>query len=307
MEENKDTEQEEQPIENIPEGITSSEGTAMPEAEEQQTKPNNSTTENMETHAHELHKAPGHGWKHYFFEFFMLFLAVSLGFFVENIREGYVEREREEQFMKTMVEDLRSDTAQLYRLINTRKARILELDTLFELISSDHYIKEGRTIYRLYEWPHWDINRFFPSDRTMQQLKNSGNLRLIRKQNVSDALIGYDVWVRNRKEYEPLQVDLANQMNQYIEKLIDPVIQFSTKKEMINEQLLTDTIITKSYQLSLPEDLNLPVLEAGVKKIILKYISQVILLYSELRRDNIKEIARAIKTLDLIKKEYHLE
>ncbi|HEY4874217.1 MAG TPA: hypothetical protein VIH86_01465 [Puia sp.] len=30
----------------------------------------------MEVHSQELHKAPGHGWKHYLFEFFMLFLAV---------------------------------------------------------------------------------------------------------------------------------------------------------------------------------------------------------------------------------------
>jgi hypothetical protein len=31
----------------------------------------------METHAHDLHKAPAHGWKHYFFEFLMLFLALE--------------------------------------------------------------------------------------------------------------------------------------------------------------------------------------------------------------------------------------
>jgi hypothetical protein len=29
--------------------------------------------QNMETHAQHLHKAPGQGWKHYFFEFLMLF------------------------------------------------------------------------------------------------------------------------------------------------------------------------------------------------------------------------------------------
>jgi len=34
-------------------------------------------------------------WKSYFKEFFMLFLAVSLGFFVENQWESYVERNLE--------------------------------------------------------------------------------------------------------------------------------------------------------------------------------------------------------------------
>jgi len=51
----------------------------------------------METHAHHLHKAPGTKIWHYFFEFLMLFLAISLGFFVENKRELYTEHHREKQ------------------------------------------------------------------------------------------------------------------------------------------------------------------------------------------------------------------
>ena len=65
----------------------------------------------METHAHHLHKAPSNGWKHYFFEFFMLFLAVFCGLLAENWRESYVEGKRELEYMKMMVEDLKSDTA----------------------------------------------------------------------------------------------------------------------------------------------------------------------------------------------------
>ncbi|HMG69294.1 MAG TPA: hypothetical protein VK588_16465 [Chitinophagaceae bacterium] len=61
----------------------------------------NQETENMEVHAHELHKVPGHGWKHYFFEFFMLFLAVFCGFLAENWREHIVDQEREKQYVKS--------------------------------------------------------------------------------------------------------------------------------------------------------------------------------------------------------------
>ena len=57
--------------------------------------------QNMETHAHHLHKAPGHGWQHYLFEFLMLFLAVTLGFFVENQREDFVERNRSKEYAKS--------------------------------------------------------------------------------------------------------------------------------------------------------------------------------------------------------------
>lgn len=43
----------------------------------------NQETEYMETHANHLHKTPGHGWKHYVFEFLMLFFAVFCGFLAE--------------------------------------------------------------------------------------------------------------------------------------------------------------------------------------------------------------------------------
>lgn len=39
----------------------------------------NQKTDNMEIHAHELHKLKGEGWKHYVYEFLMLFLAVFCG------------------------------------------------------------------------------------------------------------------------------------------------------------------------------------------------------------------------------------
>ena len=66
-------------------------------------------TENMETHAHHLHKAPGTKIWHYFFEFLMLFLAIMLGFFVENRREQFVEHHREKQYMQSLVKDLEQD------------------------------------------------------------------------------------------------------------------------------------------------------------------------------------------------------
>ena len=66
----------------------------------------------METHAHHLHNAPGKNFRHYFFEFFMLFLAVFCGFLAENFREHQVEKERGKQYLHSLIEDLRNDTSQ---------------------------------------------------------------------------------------------------------------------------------------------------------------------------------------------------
>ena len=83
----------------------------------------------MEIHAH-THTARKK-WTHYFWEFLMLFLAVFCGFFAEYQLEHKIERDREKQFMQTMAEDLKSDTANLNGLISLRKSRIRQLDTCF--------------------------------------------------------------------------------------------------------------------------------------------------------------------------------
>ncbi len=51
-------------------------------------------TENMEVHKHPHHVTHKKKWTEYLLEFFMLFLAVFLGFLAENIREDNVERRR---------------------------------------------------------------------------------------------------------------------------------------------------------------------------------------------------------------------
>ena len=260
----------------------------------------------MEVH-HHSHTARKK-WTHYFWEFLMLFLAVFCGFLAEYQLEHKIEKDREKQFMQTMAEDLRADSAALNRLIRLRKSRIRELDTLFHLLASDEYITNGRKVYELYEFPYWDIFRFHPSDRTMQQLKNGGNLRLIRKIEVSNALIKYDVLVRYDKEYEPLQTELANQINQHLEKLLDPLIIEKSTRAYADEQLVADTIVAgRKNRRDLPSDIAISKLTDADKKIFLKHISQVKTLYLQLMRDNMRVKKLAEETLALVTKEYHIK
>src|SRR6187401_2464159 len=65
----------------------------------------------METHAHHLHKTPGKNFWHYFFEFFMLFLAVFCGFLAENVREHKIEKDRATELARSFYEELKSDSA----------------------------------------------------------------------------------------------------------------------------------------------------------------------------------------------------
>jgi len=82
----------------------------------------------MEVHAHSHTERKK--WTHYFWEFFMLFLAVTAGFFVENQREHMVEHKREVQFIKSYISDLRKDILLLDSLVRKREERRTRIDSL---------------------------------------------------------------------------------------------------------------------------------------------------------------------------------
>src|SRR4029078_760348 len=117
-------------------------------------------------------------WTEFIWEFLMLFLAGFCGFLAENIREKKVEKAGEKQFMKSLIEDLKADTASIANLNKLRNARHKMYDSLSSVIIEKKYAVNGAAVY------YWgrSISRrsfFFSADGTLQQLKNSGGLRLI--------------------------------------------------------------------------------------------------------------------------------
>jgi hypothetical protein len=76
----------------------------------------------MEVHHHSHHPKK---WKEYITEFLMLFLAVSLGFLAENLREGYVEKERSHELVSSFIKDVELNVQFLDSLIKGDKRNLL--------------------------------------------------------------------------------------------------------------------------------------------------------------------------------------
>src|SRR5579863_9748713 len=154
-------------------------------------------TPKMEVHHHpQLHheKKP---WKEYFLEFLMIFLAVTMGFFAETTREHIADQHRENEYMASMVEDLRSDTAADVKMISYAKVHNAMIDSVIRLLSSADFKLRGSDLY--YFARNISIpERFFYNDRTIQQLKSSGSLRLISKVNISDDIMSYDQKIKEQ-------------------------------------------------------------------------------------------------------------
>jgi hypothetical protein len=75
----------------------------------------------------------------------------------------------------------------------------------------------------VYYWGR-DISRrryFLSSDGTMQQLKNSGNLRLIHKQELTQKIITYDVTYRNYLRQLDVESELIIDYRTYAARVFD--------------------------------------------------------------------------------------
>ena len=160
------------------------------------TQPANVTTEatNMETHAHHLHKVPSHGWSHYLFEFFMLFLAVFCGFLAENQREHLVEHKREKKYMEMLYEDLKKDTADYANDTTWWTRMIKALDTIRTEIEQPENQRNSFLLYRK-AGAMRSYNTFQYHDRAILQLKSAGNFRLVKNQAIADSLMEYDALI----------------------------------------------------------------------------------------------------------------
>lgn len=148
-------------------------------------------TEIIESHTYELHGASGKKIWHYLFEFLMLFLAVFCGFIAENWRVQLSERQREMEFIRSIVEDIKSDSLQSNLVLIRLKRINAGIDSVLILLSSPEIVENSNEAYRLWT-KNLSLEVFVSNDRTIQQLKNSGELRLIRNKAVSDRIMKYD-------------------------------------------------------------------------------------------------------------------
>jgi hypothetical protein len=145
----------------------------------------------MEVHHHP--QVEKKRFKEYFLEFIMIFLAVTLGFFAENIREHFADKKKEMQYLKSFVEDLTNDEANLPLLsMSIEHQQIHPADSLPVLLKNADTKTPANLIYVYFRLMIRQQGiKAFITDRTIEQAKNSGEMRLITNKQISDSLIDY--------------------------------------------------------------------------------------------------------------------
>ncbi|HEX6849083.1 MAG TPA: hypothetical protein VF144_18995 [Chitinophagaceae bacterium] len=172
----------------------------------------------MEVHAHT--HTPRKKWTHYFWEFLMLFLAVFCGFLAENQREHMIENQREKKYIRSLYEDLKRDSVELASVIDYRNGLSESARYLITALDTADKIKYTDSIY--HSAYHLTANpRFEYSNATVEQLKSSGLLRLIRKQEVAENIVAYDILVSRYFTREEAEKEIRPEYRKAIAEILD--------------------------------------------------------------------------------------
>jgi len=247
----------------------------------------------MEVHAHS--HTSRKKWTHYFWEFLMLFLAVFCGFMAENQREHMIEHKREKEYMRSLIEDLQTDTFNLNNNILLGQFVRTRLENLVSFLNNGSPKDSTVQLYKLNNQAGRVVNINF-EDRTSSQLKNGGNMRLIRNKAVADSIRSYWGGIKT------------------MESISSRLEELRIKAADIQVQIIHNKYITLSDPLHpVPSDI---VVSPGAK--LINSDPELLALYSNRRQFallvlnnyilNMKHAySKAIRLVSFIKKEYYLE
>lgn len=175
----------------------------------------------MEVHHHPDIHHKKKNFKEFFLEFVMIFLAVTLGFIAENVRESISNHEQEKHYIESLVNNLKEDTVYMNMAIRENKKKQDSLQNLLQLSRSDFSTIDNRV--KLYNGCAHYVGYyalFKSNDATMNQLKNSG-LQLIKKDHVADSIANFDVELKIIYAAEDLYTKATNDALEAAQQLLD--------------------------------------------------------------------------------------
>jgi hypothetical protein len=277
----------------IPNQLENSSDQITPNADTVTINPNQEI-ENMEVHKHPHHITHKKKWGEYLLEFLMLFLAVFLGFLAENIREHKVEREREKEYIESLIADLKNDQQILTQHIVHVKSGLSMTDSMLVLLNKPSIItgNTGQLYYFARLSPR--LKPLSINNRTLEQLKNSGNFRLIRNLATSNKIMNYYEHLPLIHLLESINETEFTEYKKVAAKIFDPNIFLKMEDENGDIKRIVENPPLRNTDNELLQELSaFSVYMHGTKKTAIK-------------TDNDLKTEGA-DLIDYLKKEYHLE
>jgi len=161
----------------------------------------------MEVHHHPQLEHKPKPWKEYILEGLMIFLAVTMGFFAETIRENISETSHAKELAKSLYKEVYADSIAMQNKLNLRFKKDQQLEYFRRYIRDSSLTNLPEKFYPSFAWSFIITTTiiFDPNDGVITQLKNSGTLRYLKSIELQNCVsrINFAILnVRNRNAQE---------------------------------------------------------------------------------------------------------
>jgi len=257
----------------------------------------------MEVHKHPHHVTHKKKWGEYLLEFFMIFLAVFLGFVAENKREHMVEEDRAKQYAKSLISDLRNDTVMVNDHIQQITMNMNRIDSLCGYVY-DKSLNQINNFDLIYKSSIGSYNPYTWNRATLEQIKSSGSLRYFND-SIVKKISAYDAFTRHMDDDYQVDEDQNSKPFTKREQILDMnypgrLVVFLYSKY--------DSLKNAAYYEEM-RNLNKPLVTKDINDIKV-LVNEAVQLRALIRIRRDIELPRLVKDatelIELLKEEYHL-
>ena len=261
--------------------------------------------EQMEVHHHpDLHHKEK-PWKEYLLEGLMIFLAVTMGFFAESLREHIANKDKEKDMIASLVRDLKKDTATLNAAINLYMPH-----HNWWVDSLDNYVNtmpfkgnEQKITMGLFNATDWYT--YAPPEVALNNLKSSGTFNLIEKDKVKSEILTFNTRIDEYIKYSEFVTGVEHCVDTASMSIMDRKVQ----REVIERLYISNAENRFGFVTlkDIPHEVKFKTYNKQVFINYFKKVEQVDNLLNDMLGQYKRVYAEEVKLLKVLKEEYNLE
>jgi len=256
----------------------------------------------MEVHAHS-HTARKK-WTHYFWEFFMLFLAVFCGFLAELQLEHKIEKRKEKQIISALYADVKKDTANLNDIIYRYIPEHSAWEDSAESFVTTLLIRENERKIALALVNSTNWNFYSPPQVSLEILKSSGTFNLIEAEDLKTKIISFNSLINTYINYSQFALVAEHAMDTAVAGIISmPALRVIIANVYAKTNAQYGSITDKDLP---PGDLLLTY-DKNVYLNFIKKLHGIDYLLHDLLGLYQKILKEEIELLAVLKEEYHIK
>jgi hypothetical protein len=173
----------------------------------------NSPLTTMEVHHHpDVEKK---GLKEYVLEGLMIFLAVMMGFFAESIRENIGDNEHVAQLCSQLIQDMKTDTINLNKVISKETVYMKTDDSLFAVLQQPLEKMDTKELQHLVNDCFY-YRLFHSSTGAIGAIKSELRLKQFSNTRIADYIANYEGDVEVIKKGEELEESLLKNLEAFM-------------------------------------------------------------------------------------------